>query len=242
MSTNQIIEMSKVIGQIEDELRDIKSAKEQAEAVIGSNKALSDSLQTLFDSTSNMAKVLENNSLQIIADITNKVERLNIQASDFDKYAQQGVSKISEQSTIAQSKLEAELGNLVQQLMGTISTSTQQSLEAVRNELAGQSILVHEAAKKFADSTADAIAKQEGQIAEIDKLVACIQERQCALDSKIEELRQLDIVRLFDEISEIHRIESENALTTKKWRVIELSAFGACIVLGIAIIIRLLIM
>jgi hypothetical protein len=35
MSNNQITEMSKVIGQIEDELRGIKSAKEQAEAVIG---------------------------------------------------------------------------------------------------------------------------------------------------------------------------------------------------------------
>ena len=71
MSDNQITEMSKVIGQIEDELRDIKSAKEQAEAVIGSNKALSDSLQSLFDSSSNVAKVLENNVQQIIAEINN---------------------------------------------------------------------------------------------------------------------------------------------------------------------------
>ena len=232
--------MSKVIGQIEDELRDIKSAKEQAEAVIGSNKALSDSLQALFDSASNVAKVLENNALQIITEITSKVEMLNIYASDIDSYAQQGVSNINEQSALAQSKLEDELGNLVQQLMGTISTSTNQSLEAVGNELAGYRDWVHEAAKKFTDSTSDAIAKQEGQIAEIGKLVACIQERQYALDSKIEELGQLDIVRLFDEISEIRRIESENATATKKWRVVELSAFGVCIVLGIAI--RLLVM
>lgn len=56
--SNNIMEISKVIGQIEDELRDIKSAKEQAEAVIGSNKALSDSLQALFDSSSNVAKIL----------------------------------------------------------------------------------------------------------------------------------------------------------------------------------------
>ena len=79
--SNNIMEISKVIGQIEDELRGIKSAKEQAEAVIGSNKALSDSLQALFDSSSNVAKILENNALQIIADITNKVEMLNIKAS-----------------------------------------------------------------------------------------------------------------------------------------------------------------
>lgn len=242
MSNNQVMEMSKVIGQIEDELRGIKSAKEQAEAVIGSNKALSDSLQALFDSASNVAKVLENNALQIIADITNKVEILNIKATDIDSYAQQGVSKISEQSALAQAKLEDELGNLVQQLMGTISASTNQSIDAVGNELAGYRVLVHEAAKKFTDSTSDAIAKQEGQIAEIGKLVACIQERQYAIDSKIEELRQLDIVRLFNEISEIHRIESENATSTKKWRVVELSAFGVCIVLGVAILIKLLVM
>ncbi|MEN1760411.1 hypothetical protein [Anoxynatronum sibiricum] len=217
MSNNQIIEMSKVIGQIEDELRDIKSAKEQAEAVVGSNKALSDSLQALFETANNVAKVLETNTRQIIADISNKLELLNIQASDIDKYARQGVIKISEQSTLAQSKMEEELGNLVQKLIGTISTSTNQSLEAVGNELAEHRVLVHEAAKKLTDSTSDVIVKQEGQITEIGNLVACIQERQYVLDSKIEELRQLDIMRLFDEISESRRIESDNAAANKDW-------------------------
>ncbi len=177
---------------------------------------MSDSLQALFDSASNVAKVLENNAQQIIDDTTNKLEMLNIKVSDIDSYAQQGVSRIVEQSALAQSKLEDELGNLAQQLMGTISTSTNQSLEAVGNELAGYRGLVHEAAKKFTDSTSDVIAKQEGQIAEIGRLVAYIQERQFALDSKIEELRQLDIVRMFGEISEIHRIESENTAARKK--------------------------
>jgi ABC-type transporter Mla subunit MlaD len=241
MSDNQITEMSKVIGQIEDELRDIKSAKEQVEAVIGSNKALSDSLQALFDSANNVAKALEVNAQQIITDINNKLEMLNVKASDIESYAQQGMSKISEQSALAQSKLEEELGNLVQQLMATISTSAKQSLEAVGNELAEYSVLVHEAEKNFSDSTSDMIAKQEGQIAEIGSLVTHVQEIQNALNSKIEELGQLDIARLFNEISEISRIESENTAATKKWRVIEISAFGGCIVLGIAILIRLLV-
>jgi len=242
MSDNQIMEMSKIIGQIEDELRDIKSAKEQAEAVIGSNKVLSNSLHALFESASNVTKTLENNTQQIIDEIKNKIEMLNIQASDIDRYAQQGLAKISEQSELAQSKLEDELGNLVQKLTGTISTSANQSLETVENELAGYRVLVHETAKKFTDSTSEANAKLQGHIIEISKLVDCIQERQYALDSKIEELRQLDVVRLFGQISEIRRIESENATAAKKWRAIELSAFGGCIVLGIAILIRLLIM
>jgi len=242
MSDNQTTEMSKVIGQIEDELRDIKSAKEQAEAVIGSNKVLSDSLQSLLDSSSNVAKALENNVQQIIAEINNKIGLLNIQAADIESYAQQGVSKISEQSSLAQSKLEDEIGNLVQKLTDIISSSTNQSLEAIGNDLAGYRVLVNEAAKKFADSTSDAIAKQEGQIAEISKLVTCIEEKQHALDSKIEELRQLDILRLLDEISEIHRIESETVTATKKWRVVEIRALGVCIVLGIVILIKLLVM
>lgn len=242
MNDNQIMEMSKVIGQIEDELRDIKSAKEQAEAVIGSNKVLSDSLQALFDSASILAKVLEDNTRQIITDITNKVEMIHVQASDIESYAQQGVSKINEQSALMQSKLEDELGDLVQQLVGTITTSTNQSLEAVENELSGYRVLVREVAKKFTESSSDSIEKMEGQIAAIGKLTAYIEERQNALDSKMKELRKLDIVRLFDEISKIHRIESKNAAASKKWIAIELSAFGVCIILGIAILIRLLVM
>lgn len=242
MSDNQMTELNKVIGQIEDELRDIKSAKEQAEAIIGSNKALSDSLQALFDSASSVAKTLENNVQQIIAEINDKIGMLNIQAADIERYAQQGVSKISEQSSLAQLKLEDDLGDLAQKLTDVISSSANQSLEAIRNESAGYNVLIQEATKKLTYSTSDAIARQEGQIAEIGKLVACIKERQYTLDSKIEELRQLDIVRLLDEISEIHRIESENATATKKWRVVELSAFGVLIVLGTAILIRLLVM
>ena len=188
-----------------------------------------------------MAKALEDNAQQIITEINNKIGMLNVKASDIESYAQQSMSKISEQSALAQSKLEEELGNLVQQLMDTISISAKQSLEAVGNELAEYRSLVHEAAKSFTASTSDVIAKQEGQIAEIGRLVAHIQEMQNALNSKVEELRQLDIAHLFNEISEIRRIESENATATKKWRVIEISAFGGCIVLGIAILIRLLV-
>jgi hypothetical protein len=242
MSHNQIMEISKVIGQIEDDLRGIKSAKEQAEAVIGSNKALSDSLQALLNSSSNMAKSLESDSQQIIIDVTNKLEMLNIQATDIDHYAQQGVLKITEQSALALSKLEGELKNLEQKLMAAISTFTNQSLEAVGNEIAGHRVLVHEAAKKFTSSTSDVIAKQEGQIAEIIKMIDSIQENQNTLDLKIEELRQLDIVHLFDEISEIRRIESESANAIKKWRVVELSMLGICIILGIAILARLLVL
>jgi len=242
MSENKVMEMSKIIGQIEDELRGIKSAKEQAESVVDSNKALSDSLQALFNSASNMARSLENNTQQIIAEINSKIEMLNIQASDIENYVQQGVSKIGEQSALAQSKLEDELGNLVQKLIRTISTSANESLEVVGNELAEYRVLVDGTAKKLTDSTSDAIAKQEEQIAEIGKLVAGIQERQYAIDSKIEELRQLDIVRLLVEISEIRRIESDNATATKRWRLVELGAFGVCILLGIAILIKLLVM
>lgn len=180
--------------------------------------------------------------MQIIVDITNKVEMLNIKASDIDSYAQQSVSKISEQFASAQAKLEDELGNLVKQLMDTISASTNQSIGAVGNELTQYRVLVHDATKKFTDSSSNAITKQEGQIAGIGKLVACIQERQNFLETKIDELRQLDTVRLFDEISEIRRIESENLTAAKKWRVIELNAFGICIALGIAILIRLFVM
>lgn len=242
MSYNPTTEMSKVIGQIEDELRDIKSAKEQAEAVIGSNKVLSDSLQALFDSSSIVVKTLDKNVQQIIAEINNKIKLLNIQATDIESYAQQGVSKITKQSSLAQEKLEDKLGNLVHKLTDILCASTNQSLESIRTELAAYHVLINEATKKFTDSSSDAIAKQEGQISEIGKLVACIKEKQYILDSKIEELRKLDIVRLRDEISEIYRIESENATATKKWKVVELSAFGLLIVLGMAILIRLFIM
>ncbi|MBP7509730.1 MAG: hypothetical protein KA807_18095, partial [Prolixibacteraceae bacterium] len=42
---------------------------------------------------------------------------------------------------------------------------------------------------------------------------------------------------LFDELGEIHKIESESARTSKKWRFIGLIAFGGSIILEIAILI-----
>lgn len=238
MGDDQVMKMSKVIGQIEDELRDIKSAKEQAEAVIGSNKVLSDSLQSLFDSSSNMAKAVESNTQQIIADITNKIEILNTQAADVQSYAQQGVSEIREQSALAQSKLEDELGNLVKKLVDTISISTNQSLDTIKNDLVENRVLVHDAAEVFRESTSDAIAKQEKQITEIGTLIASIQEKENVLELKIEELRQMDVVRLFDEINKIRGAESEKVADIKKWRLVEIGAFAICIMLGVAVLIN----
>lgn len=242
MSDNQIIEMSKVIGQIEDELLDVKAAKEQVEAVIGSNKALSDSLQALFESAENVARASESSALQVAADIANKLDALNIQASDMDRYAKEGIVNISEQSARARAELETDLYDLAKQLVNIIFDSTSQSLETIKNELAEYRVTTNEVTRKFTESASDAIAKQEGYLAEVNKLVDSIQERQRQLDLKIEELNRLDITRLINEISEIRRVESEKAEDAKKWKVIELVALGACVVLGIIILIKLFIM
>ncbi|HQF37022.1 MAG TPA: hypothetical protein PLL26_05285, partial [Candidatus Dojkabacteria bacterium] len=74
--------------------------------------------------------------------------------------------------------------------------------------------------KEFSDSTSDMIEKQERQIVEMKKLVTCMQDSQNSLSSKVEELKQFDINRLFDELGEIHKIESESARTSKKWKLI----------------------
>jgi uncharacterized protein with ACT and thioredoxin-like domain len=76
------------------------------------------------------------------------------------------------------------------------------------------------------------------QISEIVKHSKDIQDRQTVIDLKLEELNQLDIVKLLDEVSEIRKAESENQVFNKKWMVISLGALGACIVIGIAILIK----
>jgi chromosome segregation ATPase len=238
MSNNQITEMSKVIGQIEDELRDIQSAREQIESVIGANEALSNSLNALFESARSVVTVTEANAKRIIAEISSKVETLNTQAIDIDSHAQQGISKLSEQAVSAQSKFESELTILTQQLMETVSSSTSQSLESVKNGLNEYRVSIDETTQKLTDTASSFLAKQENHVFEIVKLVDTVQESQQVLNQKIDELKQLDVMRLIDEMQEIRKTELETATAAKKWKTIELGSFGVCIVIGLILLVR----
>lgn len=222
MGDNKITEMSKIIGQIEDELLNIKSAKEQAEAVIDSSK-------DMLESSKNVAEMFVKTTKQIISDVNDKIAILKAQSYSIEGCVQQGISKITQQSNLAQLKLEKDFNSLVQKMCDTISASTNKSLGDIVNEFDEYHGLITGVTKEFSDSTSDMIEKQERQIVEMKKLVTCMQDSQNSLSSKVEELKQFDINRIFDELGEIHKIESESASTSKKWRFIGLIAFGAAL-------------
>ena len=232
MGDNKITEISKIIGQIEDELLNIKSAKEQAEAVIDSSK-------DMLESSKNVVEMFVKTTKQIISDVNDKIAILKAQSSSIEGCVQQGISKITQQSNLAQLKLEKDFNSLVQKMCDTISASTNKSLGDIVNEIDEYHGLITGVTKEFSDSTSDIIEKQERQIAEMKKLVTSMQDSQNILSSKVEELKQFDINRIFDELGEIHKIESESASTSKKWRFIGLIAFGGSIILEIAILIKL---
>lgn len=241
MKDDYAVGISKVVGQIEDELRDIKSAKEQVEAVIGSNQSLSDSLRALFDSAEKTSKLTEYNVKQITDDIKQKLEILDIKATDIDSYVQQGITKIDDQYSLTQSNIEKRLEDLVNELVKMLSDTTVKGAESIKVELEDNHKLVRQVASEFSKLTSEAIEKQDGYIAEIGKLVSVVEERQSDISKNIEELKKLDTVKLYDEISEIRKREEESFTITKKFRAICFIGFGSSIVLGLAILINMLI-
>ncbi|HOT59630.1 MAG TPA: hypothetical protein PLJ83_08225, partial [Spirochaetales bacterium] len=156
MGDNKITEISKVIGQIEDELLNIKSAKEQAEAVIDSSK-------DMLESSKNVAEMFVKSAKQIISDVNDKIAILKAQSSSIEGCVQQGISKITQQSNLAQLKLEKDFNSLVQKMCAAISASTNKSLKDIVNEFDEYHDLITGMTKEFSDSTSDMIEKQERQ-------------------------------------------------------------------------------
>ena len=161
MKDDYAVGISKVVGQIEDELRDIKSAKEQVEAVIGSNQSLSDSLRALFDSAEKTSPRTEYNVKQITDDIKQKLEILDIKATDIDSYVQQGITKIDDQYSLTQSNIEKRLEDLVNELVKMLSDTTVKGAESIKAELEDNHKLVRQVASEFSKLTSEAIVEWE---------------------------------------------------------------------------------
>lgn len=169
-----------ILGQLEDELRAIKSAREQADGVVSANSELSARLERVVAETRGLVEESNNRTRDATESLANEVDRLSEQSQAIKKAAADSADAITRQASDAQATLKGTADSIA----STLSTETKRlasQLQTVEESSAEISAIVQ---KQAADGQAaleqaanDAIGKMSDQMSELaDQAISTLSE------------------------------------------------------------------
>ena len=155
-------ELNVVLGQLEDELRQIKSAKDQVESALSTNAELSASLERLIASSKELVEESNGQTRSAVDALSKEVTELSELSKAIEQASSDGAEVIRIQASNAQSTLEETAGSAIAKIAseteaskeGLIATIATLSDQAQRMEQHSQVL------EKESSQTVDAIRKQ----------------------------------------------------------------------------------
>lgn len=194
MSNETGSNLNVILGQLEDELRAIKSAREQADGVVSANSELCVRLERVVAEMRGLVEESNNRTRAATESLANEVGRLSEQSEAIKKAAADSADAIAKQASDAQVALEGAADSIANTLSAETERLTSQ-LRTVEESSAKISAIVQ---KQAADGQAtlekaanDAIGKMSDQISgladqAISSLSEGIGERRNGLDAVAE--------------------------------------------------------
>lgn len=169
-----------ILGQLEDELRAIKSAREQADGVVSANSELSARLERVVAETRGLVEESNDRTRAATESLANEVDRLSEQSQAIKKAAADSADAITRQASDAQATLKGTADSIA----STLSAETKRlasQLQTVEESSAEISAIVQ---KQAADGQAaleqaanDAIGKMSDQMSELaDQAISTLSE------------------------------------------------------------------
>ena len=302
MSSKTESNLNIILGQLEDELRAIKSARMQTDDVISASSELATTLERVIAETRTLVNDSNNQTRAAADSLTSEVNRLTEQSKRIERLATDGTDAIAKQAADARTSLQDTADSIAGSLSDEAERMTQE-LQAMQEASAQIPSLVQKQAEdaqsalnKATDEAVDALSDQTSRIADetitsigrnVDKaseqLYAAVkpaeeaaasiqangkalleaneiaktqnkrqntetralleetQKHLAGVDAAIATLKEIDVDSLAKEIRELKTIESNNTATLKSRLTIATVMAGACIVLCIAVLARLII-
>ena len=291
MSNDSSASLKNILGQLEDELSRVKSARDQVESVLTANEELK-GLTRQANSDSKVAAEALINAASHLTGYSEAIERASAN----------GVDAIRKQASDAQATLEAAADAAVErvasqtdQLMEVskaMERSSSETVEAVRKQASDGKVALEHAAESAVENVSSEIkgtaeqaiaslnegiseakrdinqafesleattgelnqargdlveshetasAETQRQIEETKALLEAAQEQLAGIDARITELTSIDIKGLSEEIRGLREAEeSSTALLQKQLRNVT-ATVGICIVICLALLVKLLI-
>lgn len=161
MSNESNANLNAILGQLEDELLQIKSAKDQVDDMISSNTELSASLERLIGSSKGLVQQSSAQTKEAAETLSKEADRLSENREAIARASVEGVEAIDKQASSAQATLEEAANTAVEKIsfettrladsskaMERASTETS---ETIQRQAAGAQATLEQAANSAVD-------------------------------------------------------------------------------------------
>jgi len=251
MSNEGNSNLNVILGQLEDELRAIKSAREQADGVVSANSELSSKLERVVIETRALVEKSNDQTRAAAESLAGEVERFSEQSEAIKKAAADGAEAIMKQAADAQAVLEQASGDAVGKVSDQISGFAGQAMSELREGISETKSQLDVAAEsmKTADikASSDALLKanesstseNKRQNEETRALLDDAQKHLTEIDASVATLKEIDVNLLAEEIRELKTAESNNMASLKSKLMTVTVMAGVSIVLCIAALAKL---
>lgn len=253
MSNEGNSNLNMILGQLEDELRAIKSAREQADSVVSANGELSSKLERVVVETRALVEKSNDQTRAAAESLAGEVERFSEQSEAIRKAAADGTEAIMKQASDAQAALEQASGNAVGKASDQISGFAEKAMSELSEGISEAKSQLDVAAESMKMATSgikansDALLKANESSASENKrqneetraLLDDAQKHLAEIDASIATLKEIDVNLLAEEIRELKTVEANNMASLKSKLMTVTVMAGAGIVLCIAVLAKL---
>lgn len=242
-----------ILAQLEDELRAIKSARDQADGVVSANSELSAKLERVVIETRGLIEKSNDQTRAAAEALAGEVGRLSEQTDAIKRAAGEGSEVIVKQAADAQAALgqaandaveksSAQMSGLVEQAMSSLN----EGIAEARGEISAAAESAKAAAAEIGANSNALLEANEASASENRRnneetraLLEGAQRHLDEIDANIATLKEIDVSTLAEEVRELKTIETNNAAMLKSKLMTATAMAGASIVLCIAVLVKL---
>lgn len=156
-----------ILGQLEDELRAIKSAREQADGVVSANSELSAKLERVVVETRDLIEKSNDQTRTAAESLAGEVDRMSEQTDAIKKAAADGSEAIAKQAADAQAMLTGTAGSVVESLSVEAKRITEH-LRAIEESSSGIAATIQtqasDAQAALGQAASDAVERASAQM------------------------------------------------------------------------------
>ena len=255
MSNESNTNLNVVLGQLEDELRQMKTAKDQVDGMISSNSELAANLERLISSTRELMEESGSRTREASEILSKEAGRLSEKSDTIEKAATEGTEAIRKQASEAQIALEQTADSVVEKTSSAVSELAERAIASINTELDKTKVEADEAiasldkaasdAKEGRDALLEAHESFAGeckrQNTEMKSLLDQAQKHIADIDTRIATLKEIDVEVLAKELRDLKDVEASNAADLKRQLKSIGIMVGACIVVCLIALAKLFI-
>ena len=239
MTKEQTNELNVTIGEIEDTLRGIQSARDQVNAVLQSNATLSRALNTLVGQTTQVIDSTRQQTESLNDSIQAGLERLDGHGREIDELVGKAVESIEEQTAQAESSLGSTAFALSEKAVESLSAAAGEALSEFTSATDAAQSSLSASAERLEASSAEFCDRQAQQTEDFKRLLDQNERQLAEAKASIDRIADVDLEQTNMRLDELRKLVEALAQEESVQRKTVIALLVICIIGIFAIIAKL---